>query len=258
MPTKYRTIWISDVHLGTPGCHADYLHNFLKHNYCETLYLVGDIIDGWYMSRNRASWTQHQNNVVRKILSLAKKEETRVIYIPGNHDEFLRDGYANEEPIDLGNIHIYHEYVHITADRRKLLIIHGDEFDGVTRYHKWVSHLGDMSYQALLKINRWYNYLRKRFGYGYWSLSAYLKHKVKQAVSFISSYEESIAFECKRRGFDGVVCGHIHHAEIKTINDIQYYNCGDWVESCTALVEDYNGNIKIIHWTKSNEDSSSN
>ncbi|WP_421869129.1 UDP-2,3-diacylglucosamine diphosphatase [Motiliproteus sp.] len=240
--THYRTIWISDTHLGTKGCQAEKLARFLKKNSCDQLYLVGDIIDGWRM-RKGGYWPQSHTNVIRRILTLAKRG-TRVTYVIGNHDEFLRR-YDEES---FGNIALTNEAIHQTADGRELLVIHGDQFDTVVRCHKWVAHLGDVAYESLLVVNRWYNQLRRLLGYEYWSLSAFLKHKVKRAVSYITDYEEILAHECRRRGLHGVVCGHIHHPEMRTIDEIEYLNCGDWVESCSALVELDDGQIQLIDW----------
>ncbi len=238
----YRTIWISDTHLGTRGCKAEFLLDFLKHNRCETLYLVGDIIDGWQI-RKKLYWSQAQSDVVRRLMKMAKKG-TKVIYVPGNHDEALRD-YLD---IDLAGIQVIGEAMHETADGRKLLVIHGDAFDSVVRYAKWLAFLGDRSYQFLLSLNHRVNVVRGWLGMPYWSLSAYLKFKVKNAVEFISRFEEAVAHAAAERGAHGVVCGHIHHAEIKPIGDIIYYNDGDWVESCTALVEHKDGRMEILEW----------
>jgi len=243
----YRSIWISDIHLGTRGCQAKYLDNFLTSIKCDNLYLVGDIIDGWNMSRGPSYFPQEHVDILRKFLNKARKG-TKVFYVVGNHDEFLRKYLDFLEDKDFGNLEIADEFVHETADGRKLWVLHGDLYDGVTRYHKWVSHMGDIAYNLLLALNSAYNYFRAKFGMGYWSLSAYLKHKVKGAVEFICSFEDAVANECKKRGHDGVVCGHIHHAEIKDLNGVTYYNDGDWVESCTALVEDFDGNIEIVQW----------
>lgn len=239
---RVRTIWISDVHLGSKGCKADYLIEFLKAHHCDTLYLVGDIIDGWRMKKG-VYWPQAHSNVIRRILTLAKRG-TKVVYITGNHDEFLRK-YSNHE---FGNIRLVNESLHETGTGKKLLVLHGDKFDVIVRYHKWIAVLGDVAYNILLVINRWYNRIRIKFGYGYWSLSGYLKHRVKTAVSFIGDYEQALANECRQRGLDGVVCGHIHHAEIRNIDGIEYHNCGDWVESCTALVENQFGSIELVSW----------
>lgn len=240
---RYRTIWISDIHLGTRGCKADFLLHFLKSTQCDRLYLVGDIIDGWQF-RKGLYWSQSQSDVVRRVMKIAKKG-TEVIYIPGNHDEGLRD-YLN---VDLAGISVKGEAVHETADGRKLLIIHGDEFDSIVLYAKWLAFLGDRSYQLLLRTNTFVNAVRSRLGLPYWSLSAYLKFRVKNAVEFISRFEDAVCHAAAQRGVDGVVCGHIHHAEIKQIGPITYYNDGDWVESCTALVEHDCGKMEILDWS---------
>lgn len=240
-PTKQsvRTLWISDVHLGTRDCKAQHLASFLKRYKPETLYLVGDIIDGWRL-RGGIYWPQTHSNVIRRLLTMSKRG-TEVIYVTGNHDEFLR----RYSKLVLGNIQLVDEAEHVTADGRRLLVIHGDQFDVITRYHKWLAFLGDSAYGLTLTLNRWLNHWRERWGYGYWSLSAYLKHKVKTAVSFISDFEEAIAHECVKRGLSGVVCGHIHHAEIRRVGAVEYHNCGDWVESCTALIEHWDGHIQL-------------
>lgn len=248
----WRTIWISDVHLGTRGCKAAALHAFLKANRCESLYLVGDIIDGWRLSTSKWFWPSEHNRVVRQILRKSEKENTRVVYITGNHDEFLRE-YIAEHDISLGNIAVVDECRHETADGRTLWIMHGDYYDGVTRHHRWVALLGDVGYNFLLWSNHWFNRLRRVLRLPYWSLSQAIKHKVKQAVSFIYEFEHTVAREARKRGVDGVVCGHIHHAEHKWIEGVEYYNCGDWVESCTALMEDHEGKISIFRWSEHQE-----
>lgn len=240
----YRSIWISDVHLGTLGCKADLLLNFLKDNESDNLYLVGDIIDFWRL-KSKVYWPQAHNDVVQKLLRKARKG-TRVVYIPGNHDEIMRD-FA---PTNFGAIEIVNEATHQTADGRKFLVIHGDDFDGITRYAKWLAVAGDIGYNALLAANRWFNYGRRKMGMGYWSLSAFVKHKVKKAAQFVDDFERNIAKEVKDRGLDGVVCGHIHHAEIREIDGILYCNDGDWVESCTVLVEENDGTLKVIQWAQ--------
>lgn len=238
-----RTVWISDTHLGTRGCKADYLLDFLKNVQCRQLYLVGDIVDGWQIKRKGPYWSQAQSDVVRRVMKIAKKG-TKVVYVPGNHDEALRD-YLD---IDIAGIKVVDEAVHDTADGRKLLIMHGDAFDSVVLYARWLAFLGDYSYQALLRLNHSVNVVRRWCGMPYWSLSAYLKFKVKNAVEFISRFEEAVAHAAAERGVDGVVCGHIHHAEIKEIGGITYYNDGDWVESCTALIEHFDGRMEILRW----------
>jgi len=240
--TQWRTIWISDTHLGTAGCNAPHLLDFLRRNDAETLYLVGDIIDGWQLRRNWV-WPRSHNDVVQKILRKARKG-TKVIFIPGNHDEFARQfaGYA------FGDIDVQHEAVHVTADGRRLWVTHGDQFDGVIQHSKWLARLGDGMYTFALWLNHRLNRVRHRFGMNYWSLSQYLKHKVKNAVSFISDFEQALAAEARRRGFDGVVCGHIHQAEMRMVDGILYCNDGDWVESLTALAEDHRGELHLIRW----------
>jgi UDP-2,3-diacylglucosamine pyrophosphatase LpxH len=246
-PARYRTIWISDIHLGTRGCKADLLLEFLRHTESDTLYLVGDIIDGWRLKR---SWYWHQshNDVVQKLLRKARKGTT-VIYVPGNHDEALRDFTE----LQFGGVTVVMEAIHETADGRRFLVTHGDHFDGIVTCAKWLALLGDAAYGFALNLNTWFNHLRRRMGLPYWSLSAYLKHKVKNAVAFISEYEQAIAEEARRRHVDGVVCGHIHHAEIRDIGGILYCNDGDWVESCTALVEHCDGRFEILRWAELRE-----
>ena len=245
--SRYRTVWISDTHLGTRGCQAEYLLDFLKHVEAETLYLVGDIVDGWRLKRSWY-WTQTQNDVVQEILRKSKAG-TKVVYIPGNHDECLRD-YTD---LFFGGVLVAENAVHIGADGRRYLILHGDEFDGVVKYARWLALLGDRAYVALLALNGQVNRLRRALGLSYWSLSAYLKHKVKNAVEYISRFEEAVAEEARRRGVDGVICGHIHHPEMRMIDGILYCNDGDWVESCTALVESGDGRLEIVRWTEAPE-----
>jgi UDP-2,3-diacylglucosamine pyrophosphatase LpxH len=243
-----RTIWISDIHLGTRGCKADLLNQFLKAHRCDNLFLVGDIIDGWRIATNKWYWPVEHNRVVRQVLRKSEKENTSVYYIVGNHDEFLRE-YIAEHTFEMGNIKVVDEYRYETAKGEKLWVIHGDAYDGITRHHRWVALAGDAGYNFLLWSNRWFNSVRRIFNLPYWSLSKAIKHKVKKAVSYIFEYENTVARETAKRKMDGVVCGHIHHAEMKTINGIRYYNCGDWVESCTAIVEDMKGNLEIVTWT---------
>ena len=238
----YRAIWISDLHLGTAGCQAEPLLDFLKHNDSDTLYLVGDIIDGWQL-KGRWFWPQSHNDVIQKILRKARKG-TRVVYIPGNHDSFARD-YAQ---LHFGGIEVMYEAEHVTVQGKRLWITHGDLFDGVIQYAPWLAYVGDRLYSLALKFNVWFNRARARMGLGYWSLSQYLKHKVKNAVSFITAFEEALVQEARQRGFDGVVCGHIHKAEIREVDGILYCNDGDWVESRTALVEHADGRLEILTW----------
>jgi len=238
----YRTIWISDVHLGTAGCKATFLLDFLRYNESDTLYLVGDIIDGWQL-RKGWSWRQSHNDVLQKILRKARKG-TRVVYIPGNHDEFARE-YVEHK---FGGIEVVYEATHVTAAGKKLLVTHGDLFDGVIQHAKWIAYLGDSLYTFVLALNHWFNRIRVKLGLEYWSLSQYLKHKVKNAVGFISDFEHALANEARRRGYDGVVCGHIHKAEIRDVEGVLYCNDGDWVESLTALVEKEDGSLAIVRW----------
>lgn len=239
---KYRSIFISDLHLGTPGCKADYLLDFLKYTESENLYLVGDIIDGWRLKRSWY-WPQSHNDVVQKILRKARKG-TNVVFVPGNHDAFIRP-YVEH---DFGDIQVHDEIVHETAEGKKLLVLHGDEFDVVVKYAKWLAVLGDGAYNIALKTNDYFNWFRAKFGFGYWSLSAYLKFKVKNAVQFIADFETALADVARQRKVDGVICGHIHHPEIRDIDGILYCNDGDWVESCSALVEHMDGRLEVIFW----------
>ena len=241
---RYRTVWISDVHLGTKGCKASMLVDFLRSFEAETLYLVGDIIDGWRL-RKGWYWPDAHNEVVRRILKMAHRG-TRVVLVAGNHDEMLRD-YTG---MSFGGVELVNEASHVTADGRRLLVTHGDSFDGVVLYARWLAFLGDKAYSLLLRANIVFNAVRRQFDLPYWSLSAYLKRRVKNAVQFVCNYEDALAHEAVSRGYDGVVCGHIHSAEIRQIGDITYYNDGDWVESCTALVEDFSGAISIVDWSR--------
>jgi UDP-2,3-diacylglucosamine pyrophosphatase LpxH len=242
-PYKYRSIWISDVHLGFKGCKADYLLDFLSATESDYLYLVGDIIDIWSMKRG-INWPQAHNNVIRKILGKAKNG-TQVVYIPGNHDELFRDYVGTH----FGSIEIRQEDYHTTEDGIKFLILHGDEFDNAVKCNKLLEIAGNWAYDILLDLNQLVNYVRRKFGFPYWSLAAYIKHKFKNAVKYISSFEKAVAHEAHRRKVDGLICGHIHRANLCDIDGIRYCNTGDWVESCTALVEHHGGQMQILHWT---------
>ena len=244
---RYRAIFISDLHLGTPGCQAPALLDFLKTHPSDTLYLVGDIIDGWQL-RRRWYWPQSHNDVVQKLLRRSRKG-SRVIFVPGNHDEFAR-GFVGHH---FGGIEVMEETVHVTADGRQLWVVHGDYFDGVIQCAKWLAYLGDNLYEFTLRLNRHLNSARARMGLPYWSLSAYLKHKVKKALAYVTDFEEAVAAEARRRGHQGVVCGHIHRAEMRDINGILYCNDGDWVESRTALVEHFDGRLELVQWESSQE-----
>ncbi len=241
--TRYRALWISDVHLGTPGCQALTLLDFLKRTESDTLFLVGDIVDGWQLRRNWY-WPQAHNDVVQKLLRKVRKG-TRVIFVPGNHDEFARRYLGHH----FGGIEVVEDWVHLTADGRLFWVTHGDLFDGVIQCAKWLAHVGDRLYEFTLRLNRHVNSLRARLGLPYWSLSGYLKQKVKRAVSYVSDFETAVAREARRRGVDGVVCGHIHRAELREIGGIVYANDGDWVESLTALAEHADGRLELIDWS---------
>jgi UDP-2,3-diacylglucosamine pyrophosphatase LpxH len=244
----YRTIFISDTHLGTRGCRSDFLADFLSRSSCHNLFLVGDIIDGWRL-RKSWYWDASHDDVLRQIVRHARSG-TQVTYIPGNHDEMFR----NWLPIGLEicGIKMRRESEHTTADGKRLLVMHGDEFDSVVRYARFLALLGDWAYTTALVVNRWFNAIRRRLGYPYWSLSAWLKRQVKEAVKAIDRFESALASEARRRGFDGVVCGHIHHAEMRDVQGVLYLNDGDWVESCTALVEHHDGQLELIDWAAMN------
>jgi UDP-2,3-diacylglucosamine pyrophosphatase LpxH len=230
------------VHLGTRGCNAALLVDFLQSVECETLYLVGDIVDGWRL-RKGWYWPDAHNEVVRRVLKMAHRG-TRVVFVAGNHDEMLRE-FAG---LTFGGVELVLEAVHVTADNRRLLVTHGDSFDSVVLYARWLAVLGDHAYTLLMRANLVLNAVRRRLKLPYWSLSAHLKRRVKNAVQYVSSFEEAVAREAQQRGFDGIVCGHIHCAEIRQIGSITYYNDGDWVESCTALVEEQCGAMAIVAW----------
>lgn len=240
----YRTIWLSDIHLGTRGCQADLLLDFLTHTSSQQLYLVGDIFDGWELKK-KWFWPQAHNDVIQAFLKKAR-EGTRVTYIPGNHDEVTRD-YTGHV---FGGITVVDQLIHTTADGKKMLVMHGDQFDAVVGYAKWLAKLGSMAYGVALGINWVFNKVRRFFGFSYWSLSAYLKQKVKGAVKHMNDFEHFMAEEVRQKQCDGIVCGHIHRAEIRTIENILYCNDGDWVESCTALVEHHDGTLELIDWPK--------
>ncbi len=239
---RYRAIWISDVHLGTRGCNAGMFIDFLDHVDSDVMYLVGDIIDGWALKK-RFYWPDAHNDIVWRILKRARRG-TEIVYIPGNHDEMFRQFSG----LDFGGVHIRRQAIHTTADGRRLLVLHGDEFDAITISHRWLAHLGDAAYEMMMALNRGLNRVRRMLDLPYWSLSKCAKQKVKNAVSFISKFEEVVAHEAAMRGIDGVVAGHIHKAEMREIGGVTYYNDGDWVEGCTALVEHYDGAMEVLHW----------
>jgi UDP-2,3-diacylglucosamine pyrophosphatase LpxH len=241
-PRRHRTLFISDVHLGSKPAKAEYLIDFLRGNEADTIYLVGDIVDGWRLKRNW-HWPQTHNDVVQKLLRQARKG-TEIIYIAGNHDEFLR-GFQG---IHFGGVVVADRVVHEAADGRKYLVIHGDQFDSIVHSVRWLAYLGDKAYDASIIVNRIVARLRRLFGLPYWSFSSWAKVRVKKAVNFISAFQSLVAEEARRSQVDGVICGHIHHAAIETLGGVAYMNSGDWVESCTAIAEDFSGNFSIIRW----------
>ena len=239
----YKTIWISDLHLGSTQCQADVLLDFLKFNESEKLYLVGDIIDFWALSK-KMYWPTEHNTVIQKVLKKAR-HGTQVIYVPGNHDEPVRD-YNN---YIFGDIVVKNSDYHTTVDGRRFLVVHGDEYDTIAQYHQWIAKLGSLGYDFLLEVNRFLKMIRRLFGVqSHFSLAAFVKFKVKNVVKFISDYEESLVNTLRNEDLDGVICGHIHHAEIKQINQFLYVNTGDFVESCTAIVECDDGNLQLVNW----------
>ena len=240
---RFRALFLSDVHLGTRGCQAQRLLDFLRVHDADTIYLVGDIVDGWQM-RGGWHWPQAHNDVVQKLLRKARKG-SRVIYVPGNHDEFLRDYYGTQ----FGGIEIVETAIHVGADGRRYLVIHGDHFDMIVKHARWLALLGDHAYRLALIANTVFNAVRRRLGLTYWSLSQWAKLKVKNAVSYIGEFEKTLAAEAHRHAVDGVICGHIHHAAIHDRFNVRYVNCGDWVESCTAVAERADGGFEILTWT---------
>ncbi|MEZ5840028.1 MAG: UDP-2,3-diacylglucosamine diphosphatase [Hyphomicrobiales bacterium] len=243
-PRHVRAVFLSDIHLGTRGCQADLLLDFLRHHEADIVYLVGDIIDGWRLKRSWY-WPQSHNDVVQKILRKGRKGAD-IIYVPGNHDEFLRE-YVDST---FGNITIVDRALHEGADGRRYLVLHGDQFDIVVRHARFLALLGDWAYDFALWTNTYFNMVRRRLGFPYWSLSAWAKLKVKNAVNFIGNFERIVAEEAREAGTDGVICGHIHHAVIHDEHGVRYMNTGDWVESCTAIIETHDGRFEIIRWTE--------
>lgn len=240
---RYRALFISDVHLGARGCQAAMFLDFLKEIDADCIYLVGDIVDGWALKKNWY-WPQPHNDVAQKLLRKVRKG-SRLVYVPGNHDEFLRDFPGTH----FGGVEVMEDAIHVAADGRRYLVIHGDAFDVVVRHAKWLAHFGDWAYDAALGVNTVVNRLRRRLGFPYWSLSAWAKLQVKQAVNFIGAFEDALVEEARKRRVDGVICGHIHHAASREMNGIAYINCGDWVESCTAIGETFEGRFEIIRWS---------
>ncbi|MGE0386292.1 MAG: UDP-2,3-diacylglucosamine diphosphatase [Gammaproteobacteria bacterium] len=239
-----RSIFLSDIHLGTRACQAGRLLEFLREYETEYLYLVGDIVDFWAMRRRGIFWSAEQNTLVQKILKRAR-HDVNVVYVPGNHDETAREHAG----VSFGNIRIENDFVHVAADGRRYLLIHGDEFDQVTKYHRWLAILGDHAYAVVVHLNIWLSWVRRRLNIpGYWSLAGFAKREVKSAISFIFDFEHSVLRHARERGVDGVVCGHIHAAANRDVEGIRYINCGDWVDSCTAIVEHPDGRMELIQW----------
>ena len=243
-PRHFRTLFLSDIHLGTRGCQAEMLVDFLRDHEADRIYLVGDIFDGWRL-RKGWYWPQSHNDVVQKLLRKARKG-TEIIYVPGNHDEVMRNYLGSH----FGGIEVKDHDIHTTADGTRFLVIHGDQYDMVVMNAKWIAHVGDWAYVSVLWLNGWVNRIKRLWGGQYWSLSKWLKLKVKQAVSFIGAFEETLSLEARKHDVDGVICGHIHHAAIHRNDDFTYVNTGDWVESCTAIVEDHDGTLHLVDWTK--------
>jgi UDP-2,3-diacylglucosamine pyrophosphatase LpxH len=240
--TCYRAIFMSDLHLGTRNCQAELMLEFLRRNDADTMFLVGDIVDGWGL-KSDWYWPQSHNDIVQELLHKVKRG-ARMVFVPGNHDEFARYFFG----LTFGGFEIVQDATHVTADGRRFLITHGDEFDVVVRHAKWLSLFGDWAYRVALFLNRHFNRARRLLGFSYWSFSAWAKLKVKNAVNFIGGFERELAGEARKRGVDGVICGHVHHAEIRDIDGIEYVNTGDFVESCTVVVEHYDGKLEIIYW----------
>mgnify|MGYP001569286216 CR=1 FL=1 len=240
---RFRAIFLSDIHLGTRGCQAGRLIDFLREHESDHLFLVGDIVDFWAMSR-AIHWTPEQNTVVQKVLRRARRGD-QVMLIPGNHDESLRE-YVDTS---FGDIRVIREHIHTAADGRRYLLLHGDEFDQVMRHHRWVAVLGDIAYNLLVRVNAWLSWLRRTLRIsGYWSLAGYAKRRIKRAVNFIYDFEDAVIHAVRERGLDGVICGHIHSAAIREMDGLTYINCGDWVDSCTAIVEHFDGRMELIEW----------
>jgi UDP-2,3-diacylglucosamine pyrophosphatase LpxH len=241
--TRYRTIFMSDLHLGTRGCQAELMLDFLRYHDADTIFLIGDIIDGWRL-KSGWYWPQAHNDVIQKLLRKVRRG-ARMIFVPGNHDEFARQFLG----LTFGGIEIVRNTTHVTGDGRRFLVMHGDEFDVVVRHAKWLALLGDWAYEAALLLNTHFNRARRLLGFGYWSFSAWAKLRVKNAVNFIGSFERELAGEARKRGADGVICGHIHHAAIRQIDGVTYVNTGDFVESCCVVVEHHDGALEIVYWS---------
>lgn len=250
MKNKYRSIFISDIHLGSKDAKAELLLNFLKYNIANTYYLNGDILDLWKIKQNKWKWKKPHTEVIRKLLKISK--ESRVIYVIGNHDETIRSYVSHG--ITIGKIEFSNKIEHIGVNGKRYIVIHGDMFDGIGKLAPWLAYVGDKAYDVLLSLNTYYNYARHKLGFGYWSFSKVLKKKVKGAVDFVLNFEKNIVDYCRRKFYDGAIIGHTHTPIIKTIEGIDILNSGDWVESCSALVEHFDGRFEIIHWDKIKEE----
>ena len=246
-PTRYRSLFISDLHLGTRGCQSRQLLEFLCEVDADTIYLVGDIVDAWRLKESWY-WPQEHEEIVQKLLRKARKN-ARLIYVPGNHDEFLKTYIGTH----FGGVEVVRKAIHDGADGRRYLVVHGDDFDVVVRHARWLALLGDWAYEAMLLVNAYLNRARRRMGLTYWSLSQWAKLKVKRAVNYIGDYESALVTEARRHHADGIICGHIHHPVIHDTLGIRYMNCGDWVESCSALVETFSGQFELIRWSAQRE-----
>jgi UDP-2,3-diacylglucosamine pyrophosphatase LpxH len=244
---KVRTLFLSDIHLGSKASKADFLLDFLRVYEADTIFLVGDIVDGWRLKRSWY-WPQNCNDVVQKLLRKGRKG-ARIVYVPGNHDDFLREFPG----VHFGGIEVAQNFIHEAADGKRYLILHGDEFDVVVRNARFIAHLGDWAYDLAIALNVWIARLRRVLGLPYWSFSAWAKLQVKRAVNFIGEFQRVVADEARRHGVDGVICGHIHHAVIEDIDGVTYINTGDWVESCTAVVEHFDGSMELIRWQSTAE-----
>ncbi|MGH8119327.1 MAG: UDP-2,3-diacylglucosamine diphosphatase, partial [Gammaproteobacteria bacterium] len=248
LPIYYRSIFISDVHLGFAGCNAKYLLSFLRATRCDYLYLIGDIIDMWQMKK-KLHWPQAHNDVIRTILGKAK-HGTRIIYVPGNHDEQLRDF----EGIVLGNLEIHNEFIHITKDNKRFLIMHGDKFDGVVRHTNFLTHIGGIFYRLSLGTSLGMSMVRRKLGFSYWSLAEVVRQKVNGGAKYIDNFETALAYAAMDYAVDGIISGHIHRPGISRVKDIVCCNCGDWVENCSALVERHDGAMELMHWTEGKQE----
>jgi UDP-2,3-diacylglucosamine pyrophosphatase LpxH len=241
---QYRSIWISDVHLGTRHSQVGKLLDFLRETECEHLYLVGDFVDGWQL-RRKWFWDEDYNVLIQKLLRKNRKQ-TQVTCITGNHDEFLEKFLG----LDFGAVKLVERTIHQAADGKRYLVLHGHQFDGLTHFNRLLDRVGSALYDRILDLNIWVNRARRLFGFGYWSFASYIKLKAKSAMKYVNDYETALIQYAEKVGVDGIICGHIHRPEIRAVGPIQYLNCGDWVENCTALAEDFDGQIRLLRFQK--------